>query len=411
MLRSLAAPTLGSRWIRPVQPGPLRRLCGQPLTLHPAAAEASPFSNIPPQIWRRVGADLHLRRDHPLGIVKRRIERFCGDWAEQRRQPRFEVFDRLDPVVSTKACFDDLLVPAAHPSRSKSDTYYVDEHRVLRTHTSAHQTGLIGGGVRAFLCSGDVYRRDEIDATHFPVFHQMEGVRMYDEKDFPAGISAAEAKRRVEHDLKELLTGLARHLFGDVECRWREDYFPFTEPSFELEVRFGADWLEVLGCGVIHDQVLRNAFHAESGGLRVGWAFGLGLERLAMVLFGIPDIRLFWSTDERFLSQFRGCGDEIRRFVPYSKYPLCYKDVSFWLPEPAEAFHRNNVFEVIRSVAGDLVERVRLFDEFTNKQGRVSQAYRIDYRHFDRSLTNEEVDEIQSRVRTALVETLGVQLR
>ena len=408
MLRALSSPSLGSLRARPRAH---RGLCAQPAPPHPAAAEASPFSNISPQMWRRVGTDLHLQQDHPLGIIKRRIERFCRDWAEQRQQPRFEVFDRLDPVVSTKACFDDLLVPAAHPSRSRSDTYYVDEQRVLRTHTSAHQTALIGSGLRAFLCSGDVYRRDEIDATHFPVFHQMEGVRVYGEGDFAAGTSVAEAKRRVEQDLKELLTGLAKNLFGDVECRWREDFFPFTEPSFELEVRFGADWLEVLGCGVIHDQVLRNASQTNNEGLRVGWAFGLGLERLAMILFDIPDIRLFWSTDERFLSQFRGCGDEIRRFVPYSKYPLCYKDVSFWLPDPAEGFHRNNVFEVIRSVAGDLVERVQLFDEFTNKQGRVSQAYRIDYRHFDRSLTNEEVDLVQSKVRAALVETLGVQLR
>ena len=367
-------------------------------------------SNIPPQIWQRVGVNLHLRQDHPLGIVKRRIERFCEDWALRRAQPVFQVFDRLDPVVSTKACFDDLLVPSTHPSRSRSDTYYVDDLRVLRTHTSAHQPALIASGARAFLCTGDVYRRDEIDATHYPVFHQMEGVRVYDVAELGA-VSPGEAKSRVEQDLKDLLSGLARHLFGDVECRWREDYFPFTDPSLELEVRFGETWLEVLGCGVIHDQVLLRALPEGQAGLRVGWAFGLGLERLAMILFGIPDIRLFWSTDERFLSQFRDCGDEIRQFVPYSKYPLCYKDVSFWLPESAEGFHRNNVFEVIRSVAGDLVERVQLFDEFTNSQGRVSQAYRIDYRHFDRSLTNEEVDLVQSKVRAALVESLGVKLR
>jgi phenylalanyl-tRNA synthetase alpha chain len=149
-----------------------------------------------------------------------------------------------------------------------------------------------------------------------------------------------------EEELKELLTGLAKHLFGDVEMRWREDYFPFTEPSFELEVLFQEQWLEVLGCGVVHPEVLQAA------GLRPeeveGWAFGLGLERLAMVLFGIPDIRLFWSSDERFVKQFRT--GQLSRFVPYSKYPLCYKDVSFWLPQEESAgrptYHENEVFDV-----------------------------------------------------------------
>lgn len=99
----------------------------------------------------------------------------------------------------------------------------------------------------------------------------------------------------IEDDLKRILTGLAVELFGAVQMRWKEDYFPFTRPSFELEIFFNNDWLEVLGCGVIHDQVMANAGKAD----RLGWAFGLGLERLAMVLFDIPDIRLFWSKDER----------------------------------------------------------------------------------------------------------------
>lgn len=99
----------------------------------------------------------------------------------------------------------------------------------------------------------------------------------------------------IEEDLKKILTGLAVALFGDVQMRWKEDYFPFTQPSFELEIFFNGDWLEVLGCGVIHDQVMRNADMPDG----LGWAFGLGLERLAMVLFDIPDIRLFWSEDPR----------------------------------------------------------------------------------------------------------------
>lgn len=155
----------------------------------------------------------------------------------------------------------------------------------------------------------------------------------------------------VAEDLKAILSGLAKHLFGaDVEMRWREDYFPFTEPSFELEVLFNDKWMEVLGCGVVHDEVMANAnkpLLADGTG-SIGWAFGLGLERLAMVLFGISDIRLFWTDDDRFTSQFQHGDIDAEnfkiKFVEYSKYPLCYKDVSFWLPDGP--CHVNDVYEV-----------------------------------------------------------------
>ena len=131
-------------------------------------------------------------------------------------------------------------------------------------------------------------------------------------------------------------------LFGPVEKRWIDEYFPFTEPSFELEIFYNGDWMEVLGCGVIHSGVLNNC------GLqaRHGWAFGLGLERLAMVLFSIPDIRLFWTDDSRFSKQFKA--GEITTFKPYSKYPPCFKDISFWIPD---GFEPNDFFEIGREVA------------------------------------------------------------
>lgn len=145
----------------------------------------------------------------------------------------------------------------------------------------------------------------------------------------------------MEDDLKGILSGLARHLFGDVNMRWNTDYFPFTTPSFELEVEYNGKWLEVLGCGVMHREVLRNSNVLDT---QAGWAFGLGLERLAMILYDIPDIRLFWSTDPRFTSQFRA-GAPFAKFIPYSKYPPCYKDVSFWIPEN---YHLNEVYGVGR---------------------------------------------------------------
>jgi phenylalanyl-tRNA synthetase alpha chain len=261
-------------------------------------------------------------------------------------------------------------------------------------------------GIEAFLCSGDVYRRDEIDSSHYPVFHQMEGVRIF-LKSSPqfVGLNDEQRTEIIVEDLKGILGGLAKHLFGDVEMRWNSEYFPFTDPSFELEVLFQGKWLEVLGCGVVHKEVMANGKRSED----FGWAFGLGLERLAMVLFGIPDIRLFWTEDVRFSSQFNESKKHMT-FVPYSKYPICYKDVSFWLPD--SGLHPNDVYELIRGIAGDLVESVELFDQFTNKKtGRTSHAYRINYRHMDRNLTNEEINELQSLVRQQLQDTLKVTLR
>ncbi len=377
------------------------------------ALEPHPQNNTPSSIVDKVGRNLHRLPDHPLNIIKRRIENYCQDYAKKTySMQEFAIFDDLSPIVTKRRCFDDLRVRPDHVSRSPSDTYYIDDEVLLRTHTSAHQTELIGSNTNLFLLSGDCFRRDEIDSCHYPVFHQMEGVKIFQDSELVAG-DPEKSLEIIENDLKSLLTGLATHLFGDVEMRWRSDYFPFTDPSYELDVYYQGEWLEVLGSGVIHPEVIYNA--GKEGAQ--GWAFGLGLERLCMVLFNIPDIRLFWTDDERFHKQFVGLSNDPKKvisFVPYSKYPFCYKDVSFWLPVvggPA-SFHENDVFEVIRDVAGDLVEEVKLFDEFkNNRTGRTSHAYRISYRHMDRSLTNEEIDEIQFRLRDELVRRLGIELR
>ncbi|KAK4135653.1 FDX-ACB-domain-containing protein [Trichocladium antarcticum] len=207
-----------------------------------------------------------------------------------------------------------------------------------------------------------------------------------------------------------------------LRVRWVEAFFPFTSPSWELEVFYQGDWLEVLGCGVT-----RQALHSNAGvPSQLGWAFGIGLERIAMLLFRIPDIRLFWSRDERFLSQFRGVEDDLaalKPFVPFSKHPACYKDVSFWLRSTSAAggntrvanvvdFHENDLMEVVRDVGGDTVEDVQCVDEFTHpKTGRRSMCYRINYRSLDRTLTNAEANDMHDRVVRELVERLGVEIR
>jgi len=357
--------------------------------------------NIPEGVRVKMGKDLLLKPAHPLGILWTTIQEYF-----QAQDASIKFYDKDIPVVATKKCFDDLRVEPDHPSRSPSDTYYVNAQTVLRPHTSAHQCQYMSQypEVKSFLCAGDVYRRDEIDASHYPVFHQCEGVRLFETSEMSV--------EEVQEDLKRTLEGLAAHLFnlrtGEDTMRWLDEYFPFTDPSLELEIFYNDDWMEVLGCGVIHHDVLRNA------GLDPakvhGWAFGLGLERLAMVLFGIPDIRLFWSEDPRFMEQFdEGSFAGQTKFKPFSKYPPVMKDISMWIPS---SFVDNDLFEMIRDEGGDQVEKVELKDEFFNKKTqKKSKMFRVTWRDMSRTLTNEEVNAKHERVLERVVRELQVELR
>lgn len=380
-----------------------------------------PSNNITPHIASLVGRDLHLRRSHPIGIIRAKIQEYFASLShDNETETGYKVFDAEDPIVTSEQCFDDLLIAADHPGRAPSDTYYVTDSKLLRTHTSAHQSQHLRSGIDAFLCSGDVYRRDEIDATHYPAFHQMEGVKLMNPSlvEGASGMTSEEWLKStecqmVESDLKNTLEGLMDHLFGpSTQKRWNEDFFPFTEPSFELEIYHNDEWMEVLGCGVIHERVLDLSNRSD----RRGWAFGLGLERLAMILFKIPDIRLFWTEDERFHNQFEE--GKIIEFQSYSKFPPVFKDIAFWTSKEADGsnessseFVENDFFDVVRSTAGDLVEKIELIDSFTHpKTGRSSRCYRISYRSMDRSLTNEEIDELQFKLRDECP-SLGCELR
>jgi phenylalanyl-tRNA synthetase alpha chain len=208
------------------------------------------------------------------------------------------------PDIETEwHCFDALNTPADHPARNEQDTFYLPDGRLLRTHTSTVQIRTMESApppIRV-IAPGAAYRRDEIDATHSAQFHQIEGLYV-DEN-----VSVA--------DLKGTLEFFLRELFGaDTAVRFRPHYFPFTEPSFEIDVKSsalkgGEQWVEVCGCGMVHPAVFEavnqsrhdNAYDPEKW---TGFAFGLGMDRLAMILFDIPDIRLFAQNDLRFLKQF-----------------------------------------------------------------------------------------------------------
>ena len=225
---------------------------------------------------------------HPLTQVRREIERiFLG--------LGFDVADGPE-VESEEFNFDRLNIPAQHPARDTQDTFWLENGQVLRTHTSPVQLrAMLAAEGRApvrLIAPGRVFRNEQQDATHEHTFHQVEGL-MVDE-----GVSLA--------DMKAVLTAfLERLLGGSIEVRLRPHYFPFVEPGVELDMRpagSGGRWLEVLGRGMVHPAVLRaGGFDPE----RVsGWAFGMGLDRIAMARYGIDDLRWMISGDPRFLQQF-----------------------------------------------------------------------------------------------------------
>ena len=250
-----------------------------------------------------------LGKLHPLTQVTEDIVRAF-------RKLGFAVADGPE-IEDEYHCFDALNTPADHPARDTQDTFYLasgsednspspgGEGRgeggrkslSLRTHTSSVQIRVMKSQpppVR-IIVPGRVYRRDNADATHNPTFQQIEG--LYVDK----GVTVGDLKGTVEFVFKELLG-------RDVKIRFRPHYFSYTEPSFEIDFsnalvkKLGKDWLEIAGCGMVHPQVFENVGYDPE--VWTGWAFGFGIERIAMIRYGINDIRLFYENDVRFLKQF-----------------------------------------------------------------------------------------------------------
>ncbi len=232
-----------------------------------------------------------LGKLHPLTQV-------TEDIVKSFRKLGFAVADGPE-VEDEYHCFDALNTPADHPARDAQDTFYVatDGRPLLRTHTSSVQIRVMKEQkppVR-IIVPGRVYRRDTADATHNPTFHQVEG--LYIDKN----VTVADLKGTVEFVFRDLMG-------PKTQIRFRPHYFSYTEPSFEIDFansltrKMGKDWLEIAGCGMVHPAVLEEVnLDPEEW---TGWAFGFGIERIAMLRYGINDIRLFYENDLRFLRQF-----------------------------------------------------------------------------------------------------------
>lgn len=234
---------------------------------------------------------------HPLSIV-------LEDLIDIFRSMGFDVVD--GPEVETEHyCFEALNVPKDHPARDMQDTFYLAEDLLLRTQTSAAQIRTMETRrppIR-IICPGRVFRADEVDATHSPVFHQVEGLVV------DRGITLC--------DLKGVLEQFAHEIYGpDTQVRFRPSFFPFTEPSVEVDVSCsacggtgcrvckGAGWIEILGAGMVHPRVLAGC--GIDPNEYSGFAFGIGLDRLTTTRYKISDIRLLFENDRRFLTQFTG---------------------------------------------------------------------------------------------------------
>lgn len=355
---------------------------------------------------QRLKKELEKRTDFEAARIRRYLS--MPDLSRDPESPIAEIvkrilasnyFKELDTIQTPEILpadisFDLFDFPANHPARSKSDTYYVDDKNILRTHTTTMWYYYLNDpSVKERIAAnkpvgcfsfGKVYRKDEIDSKHMNVFHQIDGWYL----------SPKTVKTITKTDLEESLGNIAKAVFGPAaKYRLNPDTFPYTDPSLEMEVEIDGKWIEVVGCGVVKASVL-DKLGVDSKNY-TGWAFGFGLERLAIASMDLPDIRLLWSDDPRVKKQLK-LG---QKFVEVSKYPPVVRDISFIVKKD---FVPNNYFDLIREIGKDLVEQVELLDKYENAEkfgaDRVSYTYRVVYRSPEKTLKAEEVEPLHNKL-------------
>lgn len=372
---------------------------------------------IPKDEEQRLRTELASRTDAQAERMKRYLamndlSRTAGsplhDIVERvKKVPVLQGFDVIDipEIVPADISFDLFDFPVDHPARSTSDTYYVDDTNILRTHDTVFwhyylhhpevKERIARNEKLGALCYGKVYRKDEIDRRHMNIFHQMGGWYLIPDSEGTLALD----------DLKAALSEIVKTVFGaETEYRFNVDTFPYTDPSLEVEVMVNGEWVEILGAGMPKKSVL-SKMGVEGYN---GWAFGFGLERLAILSMKLPDIRLLWSTDERIKKQLV-LGTE---FKEVSKYPPVIRDISFIVEK---SFVPNDYFDLVRDVAKDLVEQVELIDRYENDEkfgaDKVSYAYRVTYRSIARTLTNAEIDTLHKELEETTRATYNATVR
>lgn len=329
----------------------------------------------------------------------------------------FRKFDEISvpEIVTVYNSFDLFDFPTDHPARNKSDTYFIDDQNILRTQTTVMwyyyfnlpeiKEKIKAGNSLGAVCYGKVYRKDEIDRNHMNIFHQIDGLY----------ICPKEKHVITQDDLKDVLTEVAQGVFGtQTKYRFNPDTFPYTHSSLEMEVDKNSisnegdkeEWVEVLGAGVVQPSVLEKlGIDSEKYN---GWAFGFGLERLAIISMELPDIRLLWSDNPKVKSQLK-MGN---KFIEVSKYPPIVRDISFVVNKDSAI---NNYFDLVRETAPGLVEEVALLDKYENAEKfgveNISYAFRITYRSIERTLTSAEVDTAHKKLEEVTASVFKATIR
>lgn len=361
---------------------------------------------------------LKLRNDAEAMRIKRYLD--MPDLSRTITSPIYEIVDKarkmpllrdfdnivIPEIVPASVSFDLFNFAPDHPARSSSDTYFVDTKNILRTHDTVMwyyylqlpeiKKRIVLGEPLGVICYGKVYRKDEIDRKHMNIFHQMGGLYLVPDS----------GKTLTIDDLKNALSEIVVMVFGkDVVYRFNVDTFPYTDPSLEVEVQINGEWLEILGGGMPRKNVLKNfgviGYH--------GWAFGFGLERLAIISMELPDIRLLWSEDVRVKKQLK-LG---HKFKQVSRYPTIVRDISFIVN--SSVFIPKNYFDLVRDTIGDLVEEMALVDEYENVKkfgaGQKSYTYRITYRSLERTLTAGEINSLHKKLEEKTKIIYGAKVR
>lgn len=335
------------------------------------------WTNITTKAQKYLRRKIYNEQNHPLSILQLAISNYFNEQVlDNNGQPLFQTYDNLDPVTTPEKNFDDLLIPENAAIRHQSECFYLNKQHLLRSHLAAHHADILKTGIENFLLVGDVYRRDLIDPNHSALFHELNAVRTIRDGDISTSIFEKDglatdnlmrssytpaAIEYMEHDLKTTWTNLLQHLFKkSVDHRWIETESLLASPCWDLELTSKQRKIKILRSGIMRSEFLIKCGVTNA----ISWNFSLGLERLAMMLFDIPDIRLFMSKDSGFLNQFYSLKPlhqiKYRNFLSEAK--LHTLDISFWLSENVkhDEFNIKDYLDLIRTMGGDNVEQVSL---------------------------------------------------
>lgn len=261
------------------------------LLIQKTSYQTDEWTNITPRFESFVGANLYQKRNHPLKLTLEGVDSFFKKWFVENVDSNIELplCKNMQPIVPNLS------------STKEAKTFYVSRDLMLRTNAIQHEIKYLKSGIDHFMMVVDLYRRCQMDSDHFPAFHRMNIIRTMYANDSQPESSSQQLNTALEEEQKAALVEFVRHLFGnDVKYRWTERNLASTDPSWIFEIWHFDNWHRISGCGAIRQEI----FNKSDRPNRAGWEISIGLDRLAMILYNIFDIRLLWNADKSFLRQF-----------------------------------------------------------------------------------------------------------